>query len=156
MPVIIKKHVIEKKIILNNTIDSVFSFFNRIENLNQITPAWLQLQLLSPIPARLTKGSLLKFTFKLNGIPLKFKTEVSEWKAADYFVITQNEGPFLLWNHRHQFESKENKTIFYDRVEYAIPGGLLEPYLNYFYVAKKIKRVFNFRSQKLEQLFNHK
>ena len=155
MPVIIKKHVIENKIILNKNIDRVFSFFNQIENLYQITPAWLKFRLLSPDPVSLDLGVFINFSFKLNGIPIRCKTEISEWNPPDCFELRQNEGPFLLWIHRHQFYSKENNTLFHDYIEYATPGGLLEPYINYFYVAKKLENIFSFRRQKLEDLFNH-
>jgi ligand-binding SRPBCC domain-containing protein len=53
--------------------------------------------------------------------------------------------------HEHTFKEQNGGTVVVDRVEYAVPGGRL---VDRFFVAPDLKRIFQYRHQVLEELFN--
>ena len=59
-------------------------------------------------------------------------------------------GAYQRWHHEHVFEAKEYETFCSDRVDYAVPGGAL---VDRFFVGRDLERIFEFRREKLLELF---
>jgi uncharacterized protein len=63
-----------------------------------------------------------------------------------YFSDVQLSGPFAYWKHVHSFEPDGPSACFLeDRVEYALPFGILGDRLAGKYVRKKLSDLFNYR-----------
>jgi ligand-binding SRPBCC domain-containing protein len=99
------------------------------------------------------QGALIDYKIKLSGIPFHWKTEISKWEPPFIFVDKQLKGPYKVWIHEHRFEEKDNKTYMTDTVEFLSPGWILEPLINKFFIEKKVKGIFDYREQKLKELF---
>jgi hypothetical protein len=58
----------------------------------------------------------------------------------------QVSGPFAYWKHTHTFEPDgRDSCILEDRVEYALPFGVLGRWLAGWYVRRKIAQLFEYR-----------
>jgi ligand-binding SRPBCC domain-containing protein len=131
--------------------DRVFKFFADPRNLERLTPDWLHFEILTPAEINLRQGALLDYRLRLRGIPLRWQSEISVWEPPQRFVDRQTKGPYSLWVHEHTFKEQNGGTVVVDRVEYAAPGGRL---VDRFFVAPDLKRIFQYRHQVLEELFN--
>jgi len=134
---------------LPRAIDDVFAFFADAYRLEEITPPWLHFHVQTPQPVPMYPGSLIDYRLRLHGIPIRWRTEISEWEPPYRFVDRQLRGPYRLWRHLHTFEVVNGGTLVRDRVDYSVPGGAL---VHRLFVRPDLNRIFQYRRQKLEQL----
>ena len=97
-----------------------------------------------------------EFALKLRGIPITWKTEITQWNPPHDFVDTALKSPYKQWIHRHTFETGENgETIMKDRVRYRLP---FEPFgdLAHWHVKKELKYIFDYRYRVIEEVYSKK
>ncbi|MDB5344513.1 MAG: cyclase/dehydrase [Schlesneria sp.] len=145
-----RTYTLRDELWLPHPINEVFGFFADAFQLEQITPPWLHFHVQTPRPIALQAGSLIDYKLRLHGIPIRWRTEISEWEPPYRFVDRQLHGPYRLWRHLHTFEERDGGTLVKDHVDYAVPGGSL---IDRFFVRPDLRRIFAFRDQKLRQLF---
>jgi ligand-binding SRPBCC domain-containing protein len=142
---------LNKTLWLSQPRPKIFEFFANPHNLDRLTPPWLKFQLLSPLSTVIRAGTLLHYRLRLHGIPIRWQSEISVWEPPERFVDRQTKGPYSLWIHEHTFREKKDGTLVGDSVEYAVPGGIV---VNWLVVARDLERIFQYRHQMLQQLFN--
>lgn len=144
-------HVLEFRQWLPLSSQETWKFIATAENLEKITPPWLQFKVLKSSTAELGKGSTIDYELKLRGLPLKWKSLVSHWQPTKAFVDEQISGPYKLWHHRHLFSQLANGTLIVDRVEYQLP---LFPVgeVGFSFVKKDLLKIFKFRQKKMAEL----
>lgn len=144
-------------LLIPRPLDEVFPFFAAARNLEQITPPWLQFEVLTPDPIDMGRGRLIDYRLKLHGVRLSWRTEIAEWEPPHRFVDRQLSGPYRLWYHVHTFEERDGGTLVTDQVDYTVPGGrLVGRAIDWLFVRKEVRAIFEFRAQALAQRFNAK
>jgi ligand-binding SRPBCC domain-containing protein len=138
---------------LPRPVAEVFGFFGNAWNLDALTPPWLHFRILTPQDAVMRAGALVEYNLRWRGIPLNWLTEISTWEPPHRFVDRQLRGPYRQWVHEHTFEERDSGTLVRDRVDYAIPGGIVEPLLHRLIVGGDVRKIFDFRQQKLRERF---
>ena len=68
---------LERTQVLPRPREEVFAFFADPWNLEAITPRWLEFAIVEA-PARLARGSLLRYRLRLFGVPIRWRTEIAE------------------------------------------------------------------------------
>lgn len=127
---------------LDEDLDEVFSFFAEPRNLERITPSWLRFRIVGS-PGPMQRGALIDYRLRLHGVPLTWRTEITDWSPPHRFVDTQRRGPFALWEHEHAFERRvDGGTLMRDTVDYAMFLPLLS---NRLLVARDLRTIFEFR-----------
>ena len=136
--------------------EEVFSFFSDAANLDLITPPWLHFRMVTASPVKMEPGALIDYRLRIRGVPLRWRTRITEWNPPVGFVDEQLHGPYRLWHHEHQFEPSNGGTLARDRVRYAVPFD----FVTHRFVRSDIERIFAYRQAKLRSLFprseNHK
>ena len=148
-----KAHLLERKTIINKPIEEVFDFFSRAENLEKITPPFVGFQYITPLPILMRVGALIDYRIKLYGVPMNWRTEITEWQPNVKFADNQVKGPYKLWYHEHFFEEKDGQTIMIDRVQYQSPGWILEPIVNALFVKGQVEKIFDHRNEVILKIF---
>lgn len=148
-----ENYIFETRLWLPATQEDVFEFFSKAENLQRITPSWLNFRTLTPLPLKIMRGRLIDYRLKLFGIPIRWKTEISVWEPPHRFVDRQIKGPYQTWIHTHRFESESGGTMMIDRVEYIPRGWLLAPLLNSLFVKRNVQRIFDYRREEILRIF---
>jgi len=133
--------------------EEVFDFFADANQLERITPEWLNFKILTERPIHMRAGLLLDYKIRLHAIPIKWRTEISAWNPPFRFVDQQLKGPYKRWHHEHTFEEVDGKTIVVDNVHYIPRGGSL---IHRFMVKPDLEKIFRFRHDRLTEIFAEK
>jgi ligand-binding SRPBCC domain-containing protein len=140
----------ESELWLPRPLEEVFKFFSDAANLDALTPPWLNFRIVTPSPIAMHAGALIDYRLRVRAIPIRWRTRITEWSPPHRFVDEQLRGPYRLWHHEHEFESKDGGTLVRDRVRYAVWFDLI---VHRFLVRPDIERIFAYRQQKLRELF---
>ncbi len=146
-------HLFERTIWLPAGREYLFEFFSRAENLQLVTPRWLDFRILTPLPVEMKLGALFDYRIRLHGVPVTWRTKVTGWDPPRRFEDTQLAGPYKLWVHEHLFEPENAGTRLTDRVRYRSRGGPLEPLVDSLFVRSRLEKIFAFREEAFRQLF---
>jgi ligand-binding SRPBCC domain-containing protein len=146
-----KTYRLQTKIWLPQDRTEIFAFFADARNLERLTPLWLRFVIVTPDPIEMKKGTRLDYRLKMRGIPVRWQSEIASWDPPTRFVDRQTRGPYTLWVHEHLFTDHQGGTVVADNVTYASPGG---PIVQKFLVAPDLRRIFRYRYQILQDIFN--
>ena len=130
--------------------EQVFGFFASAENLNLLTPPWVRFSILTPLPIEMAVGTIIEYRIRLHGLPVTWRSEITEWQSPFAFCDEQRRGPYRFWVHRHTFEERPDGTLVTDHVDYGVLGGAL---VNRLFVAGELKRIFAYRRERLTEIF---
>ena len=145
-----KIFVFDSSLWLARSIKQVFHFFSDAKNLELLTPPWVHFQVLTPAPIEMAVGMRIQYKLRLRGIPIRWESEITAWEPPRRSVDDQTHGPYRMWRHEHRFAPRGGGTECSDHMEYATIGGAI---WNYFFVAPDVKRIFEYRRTKMEELF---
>ena len=138
-------HKLTREQLVRAELPEVFEFFSRAGNLEALTPPWLSFRLLGAGDAAMRRGALIDYRLRLHGLPIRWRTLIEVWEPGVRFLDLQLRGPYALWSHLHEFESRPEGTLVRDEVLYALPfsplGDLAHPLL----VKRDLRRIFDFR-----------
>jgi ligand-binding SRPBCC domain-containing protein len=145
-------YCLEREQWLPKPIEEVFTFFSRPENLQVITPPWLDFRMVEA-PQNLVKGSLIRYRLRWRWMPIRWTTEITEWNPPYRFEDREISGPYALWNHEHDFTAEKGGTTMRDRVTYALPFGFVGRLAHPLFVGRDLERIFDFRAATMRRLF---
>ncbi len=110
--------------------------------------------ILSGADRKMFPGQIIQYIVTpVAGIPTKWVTEITHVKEGEYFVDEQRFGPYALWHHKHFIESIPGGVRMEDIVDYKLPFGVLGQLVHPILVKPKLKEIFEYRKQKLIELF---
>lgn len=132
--------------------EEIFHFFSRAENLETLTPPWLNFKIVSKSNNEIEKGSLIDYKLKIHGVPVKWKTLIAEWKKNDFFIDEQLKGPYSKWHHLHTFEPVPGGTLLRDEVTYRVPFAILGNLFIGSWISRDVGQIFKFRQEKIQNL----
>jgi ligand-binding SRPBCC domain-containing protein len=145
-------HVIERTQNLKAPLENVFRFFQRPENLERLTPPWLQFRILTPGPVRMRAGAIIDYSVRCHGLPIRWTAAIAEWDPPHGFVDLQLQGPYSFWHHQHEFTATTGGTRVVDRVHYELPYGVVGKVAHALLVKRDLERIFDFRHSRLGDL----
>jgi len=90
----------------------------------------------------------------LMGINMHWVTEITHVVHHQYFVDEQRFGPYAFWHHKHFLKEIPGGVEMSDLLHYKVPFGILGTAVNSLFIKNKIKEIFDYRYNKLEELFN--
>lgn len=132
-----------------------FPFFSAAENLETITPPWLNFRIIGKSTKQIQEGTLIDYKLRIKGLPVKWRTRIENWDPPHRFVDTQLRGPYRTWHHTHTFEKLGGGTLMTDRVLYRMYfwpfGDFALPM-----VKKDVTTIFTYRKQVIEKLLGSK
>lgn len=142
--------------LLRTDMNTAWNFFSSANNLARITPPELDFNILTQLDNKdIYQGMLIDYTVRpLFGIPLHWQTEIWKIKKPEMFTDKQLQGPYKIWEHTHQFVQKGKGVLMKDEVKYVLPFGFIGTIAHSLIVRKKIERIFNYRKEVLNKIFN--
>ena len=148
-----KRHVLERRQLVSGEIDSVFSFFENPANLEAITPPWLNFQIIESTDDRVRVGTEFEYRLRWQGIPMSWRSRISEYERNEHFADEMLRGPYARWYHRHHFERLPGGVEIVDRVEYELPFGPLGRLVHHLIVRRQLEAIFDYRRDTIAGIF---
>ena len=148
-------YTLESNQFINKPIEEVFQFFSKPENLSVITPAKLGFKILSPNPIKMEVGRLIDYNIYLMGIPIHWRTLITDYEPPNMFVDQQIKGPYAMWHHTHTFKKiNDNETLISDTVIYVVPFSFIGSIVHSIYIKRALDNIFYYRAEKIKEIFN--
>jgi ligand-binding SRPBCC domain-containing protein len=138
------------------SMEKAWDFFSSPANLKTITPPYMGFEITSGFNAdqKMYAGMIISYVVKpVLNIPMTWVTEITQVKHLHYFIDEQRFGPYTLWHHKHFFHEIPGGVEMTDLVHYKLPLGFIGDMMNTLYVRKQLREIFDFRTQKLIDLF---
>jgi ligand-binding SRPBCC domain-containing protein len=146
---LIPDRVLERSQVVPVDVEEAFAFFADARNLETITPPWLRFRILEA-PQTLERGSLLVYRLRLFGVPIRWRTEIVEWRPPFGFTDVQLTGPYRRWEHTHRLRPVDGGTEICDQVVYRLPyeplAGMVAPVT----VRPWLTAIFDYRARQTE------
>lgn len=133
----------------------IWDFISSPKNLKVITPNYMGFEITSKnLPEKMYAGMIIGYKVSpLLGIKMNWVTEITKVKELEFFIDEQRIGPYKLWHHQHMIKEITGGILMMDIVNYQPPFGFLGAIINSFIIKKQLNEIFNFRKNKMEELF---
>lgn len=132
----------------------LWEFISVPQNLNKITPPDMAFEIIGEPPEKTYAGLLLEYRVK---VPLlgwsTWLTEIKYVEEGVSFMDEQRVGPYKLWLHTHKLEDVDGGTRMTDDIRYLVPFGPIGLLANFLFVGRTLRRIFDYRRVKMEELF---
>lgn len=148
---IYKLHTLQR---LPLDINKAWEFFSSPANLSVITPKEMNFVIIGDLPKKMYPGLIINYTVKaLPGFKVNWMTEITHVNEPFFFVDEQRAGPYKIWHHEHHFREIESGIEMEDIVHYALPFDPFSRILHPLLIRSKLNGIFNYRYNKLIELF---
>jgi hypothetical protein len=134
---------LEAEQVLEAPLEQVFAYFAEPRNLERITPPWLRFRIVGEPPS-MGVGAVIDYRLRLHGVPIPWRSEITEWEPPHRFVDVQRRGPFTLWAHEHTFRARGDLTVIRDVVDYDM---ILPRLANRLLVRRDLQAIFEHRQR---------
>lgn len=131
------------------SLEDTFAFFSAAENLERLTPPWLNFAILTPPPMEMRVGLEIDYRIELYGVPIPWRSRIDVWEPGVRFVDRQTMGPYRWWRHEHRFAAAAGGTRVIDELEFVPRARWVSGAL----VRRDVERIFAFRERTLVQIF---
>lgn len=116
--------VYERSVLLAAAPREVYAFHEDPRNITRISPPSLSVERVEcSVPAR--AGEEFRLRVRQFGLPLEWIGVWEEALPVERLVDGARKSPFRHWRHGHLFRAEGEGTLMTDRVEYALPYGVL-------------------------------
>lgn len=147
-------HTFQQNQTLPISLGEAWEFFANPQNLATLTPEWMHLTFVDPVPEKMYEGMIMTQRIKpLWGIPLTWVTEITHIEERAYFIDEQRIGPYKFWHHEHRLREVSDGVELRDILHYALPFGLIGNMAHHLVVKKEIAAVFAYRYDTLQTMF---
>ena len=134
--------------------ENAWEYFATPKTLEEMTPEFLNFEILSDPPATLHSGLLIAYRIRaVAGIPMNWLTEIKHVVPLRRFVDEQRVGPFSFWLHEHTFTPVDGGIEMTDHVHYVMPWGPIGSLIHPLFVRRRLESIFSFRRAYLEKKF---
>jgi hypothetical protein len=148
-----QRHRLEREQVIPAPRAKVFEFFSAAENLGRLTPPFLELRILTPLPIEMKRGQHIEYRIAFGGLPMRWLAEITCWEPNERFVDEQLRGPYRCWHHLHEFRAVAQGTLMRDVVDYELPFGPLGSAAHALVVRRLLGRIFSFRAGAVASAF---
>jgi ligand-binding SRPBCC domain-containing protein len=149
-----KIYTLQSKQNLPITVETAWDFLSDPKNLKAITPDYMGFIIKSGADKPMFAGQIIQYIVTpVLGIPTQWVTEITHVEHQKYFVDEQRFGPYALWHHKHFLKKIPGGVEMEDIIDYKIPMGILGQLVHPILVKPKLKEIFDYRRQKLIELF---
>jgi uncharacterized protein (TIGR01777 family) len=149
----VRDEVLEADQFVPHPPEKIWPFFCEARNLEELTPPFLNFQVLGTSTPSIGEGTEIDYRLKLHGIPLRWRSRIQDWSPGRCFVDTQLAGPYSLWHHTHRFDPVPGGTLMRDRVRYRLPWGFLGRWGAGWKVRSDVETIFRYRREQVAKRF---
>lgn len=134
---------IKRTQLLSNAQDA-FDWHSRSGAFERLSPPFDRVELVEKTGG-IEPGSRVRLRVFSGPLPQIWLAEHRQYEPGRSFTDVQVTGPFARWEHRHSFIPTNGGCVLEDRIDYALPYGLIGSWLGAGFVRRKLDQVFSYR-----------
>lgn len=146
-------HRLEKFQFVARPREEVYPFFSAPTNLEQITPPMMSFHIENMSSKDIAEGTIINYKLKVHGVPMRWRTRITDWQMPEMFSDNQEKGPYSIWFHTHKFHAVKQGTLMCDTVRYRLPFGALGDLFALPLVKRDVSEIFGYRKQMIDKEF---
>ena len=136
------------------SLKEAWDFFSSPNNLREITPSFMDFNILSDVPEEMYPGLIISYSVRPFGnFSITWVSEITQMRNLDYFIDEQRFGPYKFWHHLHHFKELPTGTLVTDVVNYGMPFGMIGNMGHSLFLKHQLNRIFDYRGDTLANLF---
>ena len=136
--------------------NEAWKFLSDPNNLKKITPDYMGFDILEKENTKMYSGQIIKYIVTpIFGIKMNWVTEITHVKDFEYFVDEQRFGPYKFWHHKHLIKEIKDGVEMIDILDYALPFGFAGRFFHPIIIKPKLNEIFNYRRNKLIEIFGN-
>ncbi len=149
-----KPFTLERTQILPISLEKAWDFFSDPGNLVKITPPDMDFLITSPPQSETYAGQIITYTVRpLLRMSVNWTSEITHVDRPNFFVDEQRFGPYRFWHHQHRFREVPGGVEIHDLVHYLLHHDQLAGLINRIVIAPRLRRIFDYRSMILKEIF---
>jgi len=149
-----KPFILERTQFLPVSLEQAWAFFTNPANLVKITPPDMDFRITSPMQDHIYDGQIITFTIRpLFRAAVNWTSEITHLDKPYFFVDEQRFGPYRFWHHQHRFREVEGGVEIHDLVHYLLFHDNFAGLINRLFIAPRLRRIFDYRSRILKDIF---
>jgi len=142
---------------LNLTRQEAWDFLSSPYHLNEVTPDFFNVEIISSVPDSIYAGLMISYRMKaVFGMPMAWLSEVSHCDVPKRFIYQQRVGPFKFLSHEVRLTETEGGVVLEDILFYAMPLGWFGQLTHTLLIGDKLKRIFDTRRDYLQDKWGAK
>ncbi len=150
-----KLYELHNKQVVNTDLKNAWEFLSNPKNLQLITPEHMGFEIVLGADRPMFQGQIIQYKVcPFPGIKTNWVTEITHVKQEEFFVDEQRIGPYKMWHHKHFVKEVDGGVEMEDLIHYIVPMGILGQIVHPFIVRKKLIKIFEYRREKLKEIFN--
>ena len=146
------RYELRTRTVIDAPLAETFAFFSKAANLGLITPAAMAFSIQGQAPP-MSQGARIDHHVRVAGLPVRWRTLITEWEPGRRFVDLQEAGPYRIWWHEHAFAADGDRTVMDDRVYYAPPLGILGRLAHRLFIGPTLRKIFQYRGDVIRLRF---
>lgn len=136
--------------------NEAWKFLSDPNNLKTITPDYMGFDIIEKENTKMYSGQIIKYIVTpVFGIKMNWVTEITHVKDFEYFVDEQRFGPYKFWHHKHLIKEIKDGVEMIDILDYALPFGFAGRFFHPIIIKPKLNEIFNYRRNKLIEIFGN-
>ncbi|MEC9108105.1 MAG: SRPBCC family protein [Bacteroidota bacterium] len=136
--------------------NEAWKFLSDPNNLKTITPDYMGFDIIEKENTKMYSGQIIKYIVTpIFGIKMNWVTEITHVKDFEYFVDEQRFGPYKFWHHKHLIKEIKDGVEMIDILDYALPFGFAGRFFHPIIIKPKLNEIFNYRRNKLIEIFGN-
>lgn len=125
-------------------VEAVFAFHERPDALERLTPPWSKVRVLEKTGG-LRTGARVRLRIPIGPFGVEWLAVHTGYERNRYFEDMQEQGPFRIWRHRHEFAEEDEGTRLTDRIEFSLPLAPVSDWLAGWFVRIHLRLMFAYR-----------
>ena len=97
-------------------------------------------------------GTFVLDTCRTTQLPIRWSTEIVDWRPQRTFTDRQLSGPYPLLEHTHRLSPLSGGAEIFDFVRYRLHGGPLAPLVRRIAVGRWLDEIFDYRAARMRYL----
>jgi ligand-binding SRPBCC domain-containing protein len=146
-------YTLKREQVIDRSINDVFAFFEKPENLALLTPPAMKFTVLTPSPIEMKTGTVIDYSVRILGLSHHWTTLIADYDPPHRFADVQLKGPYTFWHHTHNFEETNGSTRMIDEVKYVLPFGFVGRLARALVVRRQLKSIFDYREEVIRTIF---
>jgi len=146
-------YILHREQIVQTSLKTAWELIQDPTNLNDLSPAFLQFKIISPIPKMIYNGLIVEYKIRIPYLGWRrWVAEIKHIREPYSFVDEQRIGPYPFWYHYHELAETDDGIRMVDTLYYQMPFSVIGKMIHFLIVKKILGQIFDYKHKKFAEI----